>query len=186
MAVPSLAHNDDCLARLGGAGVLTGTATDAAFPADLRQPEVVAIGHRIDCFGRTMLGARRAIRSLRLYDAVFQIEVGHADPCRLFFQQREQGNRGIWAGFRATPTIVIAKGRGKIEPRLQEAGEPILQKRGLQDLRRAGADAKVAARAAIEELINANGAGRTDRRAFIPPERGGGDRTIRVSNLGSD
>ena len=90
------------------------------------------------------------------------MEVGDADLRDLLGCEIGQTERIVRANFDAARAFEEAKGRGVVEARFQQSFEPVFEKRRLQHVRRARADAQVAGGATVEKLIDAPGAGRTD------------------------
>ena len=122
-------------------GILTGTATHANFLVNFGD-EQVSVRHHVHGLGRTMFGTGPAIGLLRFYDAVFLLEMDLSDLEQVLGLHRNRDDGSGGTDFTAEGAIKLTQPLPVIHVGLHHANQSVLQERGLQNLGRAGRNAK--------------------------------------------
>ena len=123
----------DCFVRLGGACVFAPPAADAVFRLHFRDLEPfvrrIGIGRHVHGFRRTVLGARAAIRVVRIDHAVFFDELGDSYLRELLCLHRERLKGAARAKVHADRALKVAVARLEVHTRLHNAEETVFEKR---------------------------------------------------------
>lgn len=155
---------DDNGPRGSRAGVFAGSAADTEIRLDDWHGEAIAPWDHLNSSGRAMFGAGSAGGMFLMDDTEVLIELGNTELDPFFFGEGNRLEGGSWADLQTAITFVGAGTGVEVHVGLEEAGETVVQKSGLQDTGGALGEAEAASGAAVVKALGGAGSGRGKRR----------------------
>lgn len=135
--------------RTGRTGIFASAATHAQFRPHFRNGQAITVGNHVHRFGGAIFIASAASGVIRVNDAIIPDEMGHAELYGLLGGQFQRTQRASRANLSTTAAFIAAISSCKIQMRLQQPGQAIVQQRRLQYSIGTSADAQMAAGAKI-------------------------------------